>query len=61
MQRYLCPSCHEVTEPSPAARFAWCTACGQPLTLFDALSMRSPITADPDKPVPIGTAPPGTI
>ncbi len=40
MPRYLCPSCHEVTEPSGAARYAWCTACGQPLSLFDLLPVR---------------------
>ncbi len=40
MQRYLCPSCREVTEASGASRYAWCTACGQPLSLFDLLPVR---------------------
>lgn len=45
MPRYLCPSCHDVTEPSGASRYAWCTACGQPLSLFDLLPVRPGVPA----------------
>jgi hypothetical protein len=48
MQRYLCPSCHEVTEASGASRYAWCTACGQPLSLFDLLPVRPGVLARSD-------------
>lgn len=40
MQRYLCPACHEVSEATGASRYAWCTACGQPLSLTDLLPVR---------------------
>jgi predicted amidophosphoribosyltransferase len=50
MPRYLCPSCHEVTEPSGAARYAWCTACGQPLSLFDLLPVRPGVPPRSEEP-----------
>jgi hypothetical protein len=40
MQRYLCPTCNEVSEAVGASRYAWCSACGQPLSLFDLLPVR---------------------
>jgi predicted amidophosphoribosyltransferase len=36
MTRYMCSSCHEVVESAPA-RFAFCGACGAPLTTEDLL------------------------
>jgi hypothetical protein len=49
MQRYLCPSCHGVTEASVSSRYAWCTACGQPLSLFDLLPVRPGVPARREK------------
>jgi hypothetical protein len=48
MARYLCPSCHEVVESS-AMRFAFCGACGAPVTTEDLLPIH-PISAgrEPD-------------
>jgi hypothetical protein len=60
MQRYLCPSCHEVTEASGASRYAWCLACGQPLSLFDLLPVRPGVPARTEEaaqpPVEVGFA-----
>jgi hypothetical protein len=53
MQRYLCPSCHAVTEASVASRYAWCTACGQPLSLFDLLPVRPGAPARGEEPTPV--------
>jgi hypothetical protein len=39
MTRYMCPSCHEVVESVPA-RFAFCGACGAPLTTEDLLPVQ---------------------
>jgi hypothetical protein len=43
MARFLCPSCHEVVESS-VMRFAFCGACGAPVTTEDLLPVQ-PITA----------------
>jgi hypothetical protein len=40
MPRYICPSCHEVSEAAGISRFDWCTACGQPLTTHDLVPVR---------------------
>jgi hypothetical protein len=45
MQRYLCPACNEVSEAIGASRYAWCTACGAPLSLFDLLPVRPGVPA----------------
>jgi hypothetical protein len=45
MQRYLCPTCNEVSEAVGASRYAWCTACGAPLSLFDLLPVRPGVPA----------------
>jgi hypothetical protein len=39
----MCPSCHEVVESVPV-RFAFCVACGGPLTTEDLLPVL-PITS----------------
>ncbi|MGH2844615.1 MAG: hypothetical protein ACRDL0_01075 [Thermoleophilaceae bacterium] len=39
MARYICPSCHEVVE-SAQMRFAFCSACGGPLTIEDLLPVQ---------------------
>ena len=36
MSRYRCPSCAEVVEGG-SSRFAFCTACGGPLTAVDVV------------------------
>ena len=51
MQRYLCPSCQAITQASVASRYAWCTACGQPLSLFDLLPVRPGVPLRSDEPV----------
>jgi hypothetical protein len=48
MARYLCPSCHEVVESS-AMRFAFCGACGAPVTTEDLLPIK-PISAGREHP-----------
>jgi predicted amidophosphoribosyltransferase len=41
MARYLCSHCHEVVEAA-SARFAFCEACGAPLTTEDVLTIQPP-------------------
>jgi hypothetical protein len=48
MARYLCPSCREVVESS-AMRFAFCGACGAPVTTEDLLPIH-PISAGREQP-----------
>jgi hypothetical protein len=48
MTRYICPSCHEVVESVPA-RFAFCGACGGPLTTEDQLPVM-PIASGREQP-----------
>jgi hypothetical protein len=48
MARYLCSSCHEVVE-SAALRFAFCGACGAPVTTEDLLPVQ-PISAGREQP-----------
>jgi len=43
MARYMCSTCHEVVEAAPM-RFAFCEACGGPLTTENMLPVQ-PITA----------------
>ncbi len=40
MARYMCSSCHEVVESIPS-RFAFCEACGQPLTTEEMLPIQA--------------------
>lgn len=58
MQRYLCPACHEVSEATGASRYAWCIACGQPLSLTDLLPVRPgvPTRREEMPPEPAATA-----
>jgi hypothetical protein len=61
MQRYLCPACNEVSEAIGASRYAWCTACGGPLSLFDLLPVRPGVPAragDPAEPPPAAAVSP---
>ena len=46
MPRYICPSCHEVSETAGVSRFDWCTACGQPLTTHDLVPVRPRVLAE---------------
>jgi hypothetical protein len=39
MARYLCSTCQEVVESAPM-RFAFCAACGGPLTTEDLLPIQ---------------------
>ncbi len=39
MARFLCPSCEEVVDAA-AARFAFCVACGAPLTIENMLPIQ---------------------
>ena len=39
MARFLCPSCEEVVDAG-AARFAFCVACGAPLTIENMLPVQ---------------------
>ena len=40
MARYMCSSCREVVESIPS-RFAFCEACGQPLTTEEMLPVQA--------------------
>ncbi|HEY1275356.1 MAG TPA: hypothetical protein VGF25_10615 [Thermoleophilaceae bacterium] len=53
MPRYICPSCHEVSESAGISRFDWCTACGQPLTTHDLVPVRPSVLAVEDSGVPM--------
>jgi predicted amidophosphoribosyltransferase len=48
MARFLCPCCHEVVEAA-AQRFAFCSACGAPLTTENILPVQL-IRAAPEEP-----------
>jgi len=48
MARYMCSNCHEVVE-SGAARYAFCGACGTPVTTEDLLPVQ-PIVAGREQP-----------
>lgn len=39
MTRFLCPTCEEVVQAG-AARFAFCCACGAPLTIENMLPVQ---------------------
>lgn len=54
MARYMCSTCHEVVDSAPM-RFAFCSACGGPLTIEDLLPVQ-PITAARDRPDTPGVA-----
>jgi len=57
MARFLCPNCQEVVDAG-AARFAFCIACGAPLTIENMLPVQLIRTGrqQPDEEVLAGPA-----
>jgi hypothetical protein len=47
MAHYLCPHCEDVVDFDGLARVTWCNGCGQPLSMFDLLPLRSAMTREP--------------
>jgi predicted amidophosphoribosyltransferase len=48
MARFLCPTCQQVVNAG-AERFAFCSACGTPLTIENVLAVQL-IRTEPDQP-----------
>ena len=49
MAHYLCPNCDDVVDVEGTARVTWCSACGQPLSMFDLLPVRPAIKVESTK------------
>jgi predicted amidophosphoribosyltransferase len=54
MARYMCSNCHEVVETA-ATRYAFCNACGTPLTTEELLPVQA-FSADREQPVSLPEA-----